>query len=81
MSGAEAPSSWLTTDGLSELLGSIPTATIRGWRHVGTGPPFVKFGGSVRYSRAAVERWIAAGGDRKGAAPETTARPAPGHSR
>jgi predicted DNA-binding transcriptional regulator AlpA len=55
---------WLTEKGLSELLGGIPAATIRSWRHVGTGPTFVKFGGAVRYSRAEVERWIAAGGDR-----------------
>lgn len=55
---------WLTTAGLSQALDDIPIATIRHWRHVGMGPAYVKFGGAVRYSRVAVERWIAAGGDR-----------------
>jgi predicted DNA-binding transcriptional regulator AlpA len=58
---------WLTTEGLSQLLGGIPVSTIRGWRFVGIGPPHVRLGGLVRYQRAAVERWIAAGGDRRGA--------------
>ncbi len=81
---AETPPEWLTTEGLGRLLGTldndghiapIKVATIRGWRHKGTGPPWVRFGGLVRYSRAAVERWLADGGDRKGA-DAATARPA-----
>src|SRR5262245_50641237 len=56
---------WLTTNELSELLDGIPPATIRGWRLAGTGPPYVQFGGLVRYERATVERWIATGGDRR----------------
>jgi hypothetical protein len=50
------------------MLGGIPVSTIRGWRLVGIGPPHVRFGGLVRYQRAAVERWIAGGGDHRVAA-------------
>jgi len=62
---AGADPGWLTTHGLGALLGGVPISTIRGWRLAGIGPPYVKLGGLVRYQRAAVERWIAAGGDRK----------------
>ena len=67
------PAEWLTSEGLGQYLGTIssdgavvaiPAATIRNWRHIGKGPPYVKFGGAVRYSRAAVDSWVAAGGDR-----------------
>ena len=27
----------------------LEPSTLRNWRHKGIGPPFVKFGGSVRY--------------------------------
>jgi predicted DNA-binding transcriptional regulator AlpA len=64
MSGERNEPLWLTTEGLSRLLGGISTSTIRGWRLAGIGPAYVKFGGAVRYSRAEVEQWIAAGGDR-----------------
>jgi hypothetical protein len=56
---------WLTTEGLSKMLGGVPASTIRGWRLAGIGPPHVRLGGLVRYQRASVERWISAGGDRK----------------
>jgi len=56
---------WLTTQGLSAKLGGVSRSTIRGWRLAGIGPPYVRLGGLVRYQRAAVDRWIAAGGDRK----------------
>ena len=68
MEPAAAPSpqpEWLTTAGLSEMLGGVSVSTIRGWRLAGIGPPHVKLGGLVRYQRAEVERWIAAGGDRR----------------
>lgn len=51
-------SEWFTTDDLSKLL-AVPPATIRTWRYLGTGPSYVKLGRLVRYSRAAVESWIA----------------------
>lgn len=56
---------WMTTGGLSKMLGGIPVSTIRGWRLAGIGPPYVRLGGHVRYRRPDVERWIAAGGDRR----------------
>jgi predicted DNA-binding transcriptional regulator AlpA len=68
-----AESEWLTTEGLSARLGGIPTATIRHWRHVGTGPDWVKFGGAVRYRKSAVDSWIAAC-EQRGAVPKTTPR-------
>ena len=44
---------------LAQLLGmSLPG--IRRWRYFGTGPKFVKFGSSVRYSASDVSSWIAA---------------------
>jgi hypothetical protein len=55
-------------EGLSKKLGGIPVSTIRGWRLAGIGPPHIRLGGLVRYQRATVERWIATGGDRRGAA-------------
>lgn len=60
-----AASEWLTSAGLSQLLGGIPISTVRGWRLAGIGPPYVKLGGLVRYRRAEVEKWIARGGDRR----------------
>lgn len=33
--------------------------TLRKWRAIGSGPPYVKMGHAVRYSRAALEAWIA----------------------
>jgi hypothetical protein len=65
VSGQKVAIEWLTTEGLSELLGGIPVSTIRGWRLVGIGPPHVRLGGLVRYQRSAVDRWIADGGDRR----------------
>lgn len=58
---------WLTTQGLSRMLGGISVSTIRGWRLADVGPKPIKMGGLVRYQRSEVERWIAAGGDRHGA--------------
>jgi helix-turn-helix protein len=62
-----ATEEWLSTAGLSEMLGRIPASTIRGWRLAGIGPPYVRLGGLVRYRRSAVDEWIAAGGDRRAA--------------
>lgn len=42
---------------VSELTG-IPEATLRFWRHVGTGPPSAKLGRRVVYREAEVIAWI-----------------------
>ena len=42
---------------VSELTG-IPEATLRFWRHVGTGPPSAKLGRRVVYREADVIAWI-----------------------
>lgn len=39
---------------------SLSSKTLQGWRLRGEGPPFKKFGRSVRYAVPAVEAWIAA---------------------
>jgi predicted DNA-binding transcriptional regulator AlpA len=45
---------------LSEVAGLIrvPVATLRYWRHLGTGPHSFKVGRSVRYWRTDVLRWL-----------------------
>jgi hypothetical protein len=35
----------------------VPVKTLRNWRVSGRGPPFSKFGASVRYELAAAIRW------------------------
>ena len=47
---------FLNTPQASAFLG-LSEATLCKWRVRGTGPGFVKFGGSVRYSLAALNRW------------------------
>lgn len=42
---------------VSELTG-IPEATLRFWRHSGTGPPSAKLGRRVVYREAEVLAWI-----------------------
>lgn len=48
----------LTTNDLANIL-QIPASTIRGWRRTGTGPVGLKLGRHVRYTREAVDVWIA----------------------
>jgi excisionase family DNA binding protein len=36
----------------------VPVATLRYWRHLGTGPRSFKVGRSVRYWRTDVLRWL-----------------------
>ena len=49
----------LSTGEVSELT-SVPIATLRFWRHCGTGPVSFKLGPrKVAYRRADVETWLA----------------------
>ena len=41
---------------ISRVLG-VPVKTLRNWRVSGRGPPFSKFGASVRYELATAIRW------------------------
>jgi predicted DNA-binding transcriptional regulator AlpA len=43
---------------VSERLG-IPVATLRYWRHLGTGPRSYKLGAKVVYDAAEIDRWVA----------------------
>ena len=36
----------------------VPVATLRYWRHLGSGPASFKIGRSVRYLRSEVTRWF-----------------------
>ena len=38
---------------------AISVKTLRNWRWLGFGPPFVKVGRAVRYAAADLEAWIA----------------------
>jgi hypothetical protein len=42
---------------VAELL-RVPQATLRYWRHLGTGPESFKIGRHVRYRRIDVVRWL-----------------------
>ena len=48
--------------GTSELanLWSLPESTLRYWRSAGTGPPFVKLGGRIKYDMDDVDRYVRA---------------------
>ena len=47
----------LTIIEAAELL-RAPVATLRYWRHLGTGPRSFRVGRSVRYWRTEVEAWL-----------------------
>jgi DNA-binding transcriptional MerR regulator len=47
----------LTTQLVSDML-CVPNGTIRYWRKVGLGPPWVKLEGSIRYAEEDVLRYI-----------------------
>lgn len=51
----------LTSEQLAEQLNVRP-ATVAQWRWRKSGPEFIKVGRTVRYSQAAVDAWLAAGG-------------------
>lgn len=50
---------YLTTEDVATLLRTSP-ATVRYWRHQGTGPVGVKVGRKVLYDSKAVHAWLAA---------------------
>ncbi|WP_431694235.1 helix-turn-helix transcriptional regulator [Microbacterium maritypicum] len=47
----------LSIDDLAAYLG-VPRRTLDGWRARRVGPPFVKFGKTVRYPEHALLRWM-----------------------
>ncbi|WP_083749362.1 helix-turn-helix domain-containing protein [Frankia sp. CcI49] len=49
---------FLTTAEVGAML-KIPVGTLRQWRHRGFGPRGFAMGGTVRYRRSVVEKWIA----------------------
>lgn len=51
------PAELLTPQELADRL-RVPVATVYAWNYKGTGPAFMKLGRHVRYSRAAVDRWL-----------------------
>ena len=51
------PMKLLTTKSVADIL-SVPEGTIRYWRKIGTGPPWVKLEGSIRYAESDVLKYI-----------------------
>jgi excisionase family DNA binding protein len=49
---------WLSPEDLAAELG-VPVKSIYVWNHKGTGPAVTKLGRRVRYSRKAVDEWLA----------------------
>ena len=47
----------LTLKEVAELV-RVPEATLRYWRHLGTGPRGFRIGRTVRYWRSEVHRWL-----------------------
>lgn len=47
----------LTIGEVAEIV-RVPEATLRYWRHLGTGPRSFRIGRSVRYWKAEVEAWL-----------------------
>jgi len=55
---------FFSTEGLARYLG-VPAATVKAWRHKGTGPRGLRVGRYVRYRRADVEHWLESQADRE----------------
>jgi len=47
----------LRTADVAKML-DVSEATLRGWRRLGSGPPYIKVGRAVRYRPEDVERWV-----------------------
>jgi excisionase family DNA binding protein len=60
---AEPPSELLTIAEAAQLL-RAPVATLRYWRHLGTGPTSFRLGRRVLYRRDDLQAWIDARRDR-----------------
>jgi excisionase family DNA binding protein len=39
---------------------AVPEASLRFWRHTGTGPPSIKVGRHVRYRQSDIDKWLSA---------------------
>lgn len=48
----------LRTEDVAELL-DVTVRTLERWRRDGAGPPYVAFGGTIRYHPARVSAWVA----------------------
>jgi hypothetical protein len=51
------PTPQFVNEHVIERVLDVPVKTLRNWRVSGRGPPFSKFGASVRYELAAAIRW------------------------
>lgn len=54
-----AKTDYLREQEVSAILG-MKAQTLRKWRHLRRGPDYVRMGGRVRYTRAALDEFIAA---------------------
>jgi excisionase family DNA binding protein len=57
MTQVEGNDDFLTTRELARWL-KVDERTPEGWRARGAGPPFIRLGATVRYSRRAVREWM-----------------------
>ena len=55
--GAEQSTPQFVNEYVIERVLDVPVKTLRNWRVSGRGPPFSKFGASVRYELATAIRW------------------------
>ena len=62
---ADRPADLLTISEAAELL-RAPVATLRYWRHLGSGPHSFRLGRRVLYRRDDLHAWIAAQRDGRG---------------
>jgi excisionase family DNA binding protein len=58
MGMTEQARQWLSPEELAAEL-DVPVKTIYLWNHKRSGPAFTKIGKHVRYSRKAVDQWLA----------------------
>jgi predicted nucleic acid-binding protein len=49
----------LDTSEAAHILTVRSTRTLEAWRYRGVGPPYIRVGGVIRYSRSDIERWLA----------------------
>ena len=53
----KSPGGYMRPAEVSELI-QVCERTLSQWRYRNEGPPFLKFGGHVRYARTKVDAWI-----------------------
>lgn len=50
-------SEWMSPDAAAAVVG-LTAITLKRWRRIGKGPPFMRYGTTVRYRRDALDAWM-----------------------